>query len=80
MISDPVCNCASFLLTSLCWVLVAACGLCLAAVSRSYSAVAALGLQERGLQLLVAPRPEGTAAVAPGLSCPTAWGIFPDQA
>lgn len=79
MISGPVCNCASFLLISLCWVLVAVCGLCLAAVSRSYSVVAALGLQAPGLQLLAAPRPEGTAVVAPGLSCPTAWGIFPDQ-
>ena len=60
----------------LCWVFVAASGLSLVAASGAYSLVVVCG------PLIVVASPFGSWAlgvVMPGLSCPTACGIFLDQ-
>ena len=61
----------SFIILGLCWVFVAVCGLSLGVVCGLLTAVASL---------VVAPGLEdGPHSVGPGLRCPMARGIFPDQ-
>ena len=59
----------SFIYFWLCWVFIAACSLSLVVVSGGYSLVMVLGL------LIVV----ASLVSVHGLSCPSAWRIFPDQ-
>ena len=65
----------------LCWVFVAECGLSLVAASGGYSLLRRTGFSLRWLLLLwsTGSRCTGSVAVAQGLSCSAACGIFPDQ-
>ena len=65
----------------LCWVLVSVWGLSLAAASVGHSSSRCAGLPPSRPPLLrsTGSRRAGSAAVAHGLSCSAACGIFPDQ-
>ena len=60
----------------LCHVFIAACRFSLVAASRSYSSLRWLGFS---LWFHLLLRSRGSVIVMPGLSCPKACGIFPDQ-
>ena len=65
----------------LCWIFVAAQGLSLVAASGGYSPVSVHGLLIEVASLLqgTGSRHTGSVVVAHWLSCPAAYGIFPDQ-